>query len=120
MTNTISLAVFTVLLAIGQILFKQAGLSMRSQPLLEGFLHVARQPWLYAALVLYGFATILWVWILSRVPLTQAYPWVAAGVVIVPLLAIQIFDEKVSPIFWVGAALIAAGIIITQYAVKEI
>lgn len=108
------------MLAIGQLLFKQVGLSIRDQSLVDGVLSALRQPALYAALSLYGLATLLWIWILSRVPLTQAYPWVAAGVVIVPLLGLWVFGERVSFTFWVGVVLIVIGIVITQYSVKAL
>ena len=74
-----------------------------------------RDPVLYGALTLYGFATLLWIWILSRVPLSQAYPWIAVGTAIVPLLGWYLFDERVAPVFWVGVALIIAGILLVQY-----
>ena len=97
-------------------LFKQVGLSIRGQPLIDGLLLSTRQPGLYAALVLYGLATALWVWILSRVPLSTAYPWVAMGVIVVPILSWWVFDERLSATFWMGVAFIVVGIAITQYA----
>lgn len=115
--NFLSLAVFTTMLAVGQLLFKQVGLSIRDRSLTDGLLSVLRHPTLYAALALYGLATLLWIWILSRVPLTQAYPWVAAGVVIVPLLGLLVFGERVSFTFWIGVLFIVIGIIITQFSI---
>ena len=69
---------------------------------------------LWTALLLYGGSTLLWVWILSRIPLSQAYPWVALGSIIVPLGARLLFGEMVKPVFWLGAVMIAAGIVVTQ------
>lgn len=117
MINVVSLAIFTFILAMGQVLFKKVGLAMRGLPLGEGMAAVARGPALYAALMLYACATLLWIWILSRVPLSQAYPWVAVGMVIVPLLSWYLFDERIAPIFWLGVALIIAGVVVTQYGV---
>jgi multidrug transporter EmrE-like cation transporter len=111
-----SLAVFTLFLAGGQIFFKQVGLAVRNQPILAALLSIARQPALYAALTLYGLSTFLWIWILSRVPLMQAYPWVAANVAIVPLIGWFGFGEQVTPAFWLGVVLIIAGILLTQAA----
>lgn len=116
LTNVLSLALFTAMLAAGQLLFKQVGLSIRGQPLIDGLLLSTRQPGLYAALALYGLATALWVWILSRVPLSTAYPWVAMGVIVVPILSWWVFDERLSATFWMGVAFIVVGIAITQYA----
>jgi drug/metabolite transporter (DMT)-like permease len=118
-SNLIGLAIFSIMLAVGQLLFKQAGLSMRGMPLFDGLLSVARLPVFHAAIGLYALSTVLWVWLLSRVTLMQAYPWVSAGVVIVPLLSGLIFREKVIPAYWLGAALIVAGIAITQYSVRN-
>jgi drug/metabolite transporter (DMT)-like permease len=114
--DTGSLAVFTLILASGQILFKRVGLALQGQSGLDAILVAVRQPSLYAALVLYAAATLLWIWILSRVTLMQAYPWVAVGTIIVPLLGWLQFGERVAPVFWLGVALIIAGVGVTQYA----
>jgi multidrug transporter EmrE-like cation transporter len=119
MIKIASLVAFTFTLAIGQVLFKKAGLAMRGLPVRDGFLAVARQPAFYAALALYGGATFLWIWILSRVPLSQAYPWVALGTAIVPFLGWCIFGERLAPVFWVGVVLIMAGIIVIQYGIPN-
>jgi multidrug transporter EmrE-like cation transporter len=116
LTNILSLMLFTTMLAVGQLLFKKVGLSIQGQPLLDGLLTTARQPTLYAALFLYGLSTALWIWILSRVPLAVAYPWVAVGVAIVPILGWWLFGERLNLTFWMGVAFILVGIILTQYA----
>jgi drug/metabolite transporter (DMT)-like permease len=114
--DTGSLAVFTLILASGQVVFKRVGLALQGQSGLDAILVAVRQPSLYAALVLYAAATLLWIWILSRVTLMQAYPWVAVGTIIVPLLGWLQFGERVAPVFWLGVALIIAGVGVTQYA----
>ena len=113
MTNTLSLLAFTLLLAAGQLLFKKVGLELRAEST-GGAWRLLFSPMLYAALFLYGVATVLWIWILSRVPLSRAYPYVALGVVIVPLASLLVFGERVRPAFWFGTGLIVAGIIVTQ------
>jgi multidrug transporter EmrE-like cation transporter len=118
MVRFASLAVFALSLAAGQALFKKVGLVIRDQPFFDGLLLVARQPALYAALAFYGLSTLLWIWILSRVPLMQAYPWVAANMAIVPLIGWFAFGERVTPVFWLGVVLILAGILLTQLATR--
>lgn len=115
-TNILSLLAFTSMLAVGQLMFKHVGLSIQGQSLVDGLLMSARQPMLYVALVIYGLSTALWIWILSRVPLAVAYPWVAVGVAIVPILGWWFFDERLNVTFWMGVCLILIGIVITQYA----
>jgi drug/metabolite transporter (DMT)-like permease len=115
LTNIISLLTFTLTLAAGQLLFKQTALGIRGLSLAEVPVSLARMPSLYLALFLYGCSTLLWIWILSRMALAQAYPWIAVGMIIVPLLGVLIFGEKLAPLFWVGASLILVGMILTQY-----
>lgn len=103
MVRFVSLTVFALLLAAGQILFKRVGITIRDQPLVDGLLLVAREPEFYAALALYGFSTLLWIWILSRVPLMQAYPFVAVSMAIVPLIGWFAFSERVAAVFWLGS-----------------
>jgi multidrug transporter EmrE-like cation transporter len=119
MINVASLLVVTVTLAVGQVLFKKVGLSVRGLAVRDGLLAAAHEPALYAALALYGGATLLWIWILSRVPLSQAYPWVAVGTAIVPFLGWYWYDERLSPVFWVGVALIMVGILVIQYSIPS-
>jgi drug/metabolite transporter (DMT)-like permease len=118
-SNLIGLVIFTAVLATGQLLFKKAGLSMRGLPLRDGLLNLAQVPAFYAAIVLYTLSTFLWVWLLSRITLVQAYPWVATGVIIVPLLSMLIFGERVTSTYWLGAVLIVAGTILTQYSIQD-
>jgi drug/metabolite transporter (DMT)-like permease len=117
-TNIIGLAVLTLSLAAGQLLFKRVGLAMRGHPLVDGFLVAGRQPALYLALVLYGLSTLLWIWILSRVSLMQAYPWIAISIAFVLLAGWLFFGERVAPIFWIGVALILVGLFLTQLAAR--
>jgi multidrug transporter EmrE-like cation transporter len=53
--------------------------------------------------------------ILSRVPLSIAYPWIGVGVILVPMLAYLVYGERVNAMYWVGAVFVAVGIVLTQY-----
>lgn len=116
MTNYVWLAVFATMLASGQLFFKKVGLLMRGKPLHEGLVAIALSSDLYAALALYGAATMLWIWILSRVSLSQAYPWVALAMGLVPVMAAMVFHERVGALYWLGIALVMAGVFVTQIA----
>ena len=117
--NFVSLAILSTALAIGQVMFKRVGLAIRGQPPVDGLVSLLAKPAFYIVLIIYGFSTLLWVWILSRMPLSQAYPWVAVGMAIVPLLGWYVFGEQVRSLFWLGIVLIFIGIIITQYACQS-
>lgn len=113
--NQALLVVFALALAGGQLLFKRTADGLAGA---TGFAasieRVALSPSFYLALGLYAGSTLLWTWVLTRVPLSQAYPWAALGTAIVPLLAVLCFGERVRPGFWVGAALIMVGVVVTQ------
>lgn len=100
-------------MSIGQILFKKTALSMSSLGalgLIDGVLKAIFIPWLYMALCVYGLATIFWLYLLQRIPLTIAYPFSALAMIIVPILAIFIFGDKLSFSYWIGLFLIVSGI----------
>lgn len=113
--NQFYLLGFTVILAGGQVLFKKVALAIAGLAPAEALLVVVRSPMLYGALALYGLATLIWIWILTRVPLSQAYPWVAVGTAVVPFLGWYLFGERIGPVFWLGVALIIIGITFVQF-----
>ena len=119
MVNLISLAVFALSLAFGQLLFKKTAVAMSGRPFFEGLMAVLAEPLLYLALALYAATTLLWIWILSRVPLTQAHPFVAGAMILVPLLSVSLLGEKVNYVFWIGIALVTVGILLTQLGIGE-
>jgi drug/metabolite transporter (DMT)-like permease len=108
--GTLSLIIGTiVLLSAGQVLFKFAatGLQLTKPATLLSL------P-LLAALVLYGFATLAWLFVLSLVPLSTAYPFYGLGFLIVPILSWLILNEPFRPSVLLGGIVIAAGIVITS------
>jgi drug/metabolite transporter (DMT)-like permease len=113
-TDAPLLSFIAVSLAAGQYLFKRAGLSIQGQPIAKGLLSLAVSPSLYVALALYGGTTLLWIFVLSRVPITLAYPWIAAATAAVPVIGWLAFGEHVGPAFWVGFAMILIGLTLTQ------
>lgn len=62
------------------------------------------------ALVVYCGLTLLWVWILTRVPLSRAYPFVVLAFVFTPFLAWLLFDERIDVWYVAGMALILIGL----------
>jgi drug/metabolite transporter (DMT)-like permease len=107
------LVLYTVGTAVGQLLFKIASNEAMSQ---DGF----RPRFLfsnfsfYVAITLYGLLTIMWVWLLSQMPLSRAYPFLALSFIFTPLFAIAAFHEKLSINYVIGLALIICGLVLTQ------
>lgn len=105
----LSLILFTVFsLAAGQICFKLAAPAFYEFSIRSLF-----SPIFIVALVIYAVATVLWVIVLSRVPLTVAYPLIALSYLIVPLLARAFLGESLSWQTFAGAFVIMIGIVLS-------
>lgn len=76
-------------------------------------------PWAIGGILLYAISALFWLIVLSRVPLSVAYPIVAVGYVVVVLYSRFVFNEQVRWIAWVGLALIVVGVAITAQGLKS-
>ena len=68
----------------------------------------------FLASIVYAVSTGLWVWLLRYMDISKAYPFMALGFVIVPLLSVWLFNEKLSLPYMVGVSLIIAGVALTK------
>ncbi len=110
---------FVLLMCTGQILFKktalilsQANLAISLNKILETLIILIKIPYFFFALLVYASATLFWLFILQKIPLSLAYPFTALAMVIIPILSIFLFQEKLSFYYWVGASFIVIGIFI--------
>ena len=102
-----------LLLSLGQVLFKSAAAQLvLSQP----------STWvslpLLGALSVYAVATLLWLLVLSRVPLSVAFPFYGLAFLLVPALAAWLLHE---PLRWpvlLGGVVILCGIGITAWGAR--
>jgi len=105
--NYAILSICVLGLASGQILFKLSAHRMRSD---LAFWDLLRAPEFIGALVIYGFATIGWVSQLRTVNLSVAYPFMSLSFVVVPAASTILLHESIGPRYWLGVALIVAGL----------
>ena len=115
--QVIQLIGFTFIMSMGQLFFKKTALTISENTtnnagLIEGVSRAILTPWLYLALITYALATVLWLYILQRIPLTIAYPFSALAMILVPLLSIYFFSEKLTLSYFLGAFFIILGITI--------
>lgn len=92
--------------AIGQVFFKAAHSGNIDEPLL--LLFTRYETWV--GLMFYGLSAICWLWVLSRVQLSYAYPVLALSYPIVVALSAWLFSETVTPLHWIGVIVIVAGV----------
>ncbi len=113
MPTTVYVAVLinVLLLVCGQVLWKYeltniGGFSK------DNILQILTSGYFLSGLVLYGIATIIWLWILSKAALSRVYPMQSMAYVLGILAGILIFHEKFNLINWFGTILIVGGIIL--------
>ena len=101
--------IFSLTLAIGQILFKYAadysnGLSGNAiSKLLQNYV-------LFGAFAWYAASSLLYFYILTKAPLSRVYPFALAGSGVVPFLGWLVFGETIGIRFTAGYLLMMAGL----------
>jgi hypothetical protein len=65
---------------------------------------------LWIGLGLYGCSFLLWLWLLSFIPLRFAYPISATSLVIAPLLAGAITGDFPQARYWIGLGFVVGGL----------
>jgi drug/metabolite transporter (DMT)-like permease len=103
----------SALLVCGQMLFKftSRGKEISS---LSDVMKLLISPYMIAGIFLYGIATLLWVYILNKVPISYAYPIQSLAFPLVVMLAIPLFKEVVPVNRWIGITVILVGVIIAS------
>lgn len=99
---------FSFAIAFGQLLFK---LSAQTLAAANGSMveRIAHSPLLWFTFAWYGLSSVLWIFILMRVPLSQAYPFSLVGAAIVPIIATLVFKEPLSARYCIGGGFILVG-----------
>lgn len=114
MINYVLIIAVVATLAIGQLLFKSVGLRLGDR----GFMTLVEDRTtlmiFLASLMLYGVATIGWIWALRQVPLSTAYLFMSLGFILVPVISHYAFGEILNYKIFIGSALIIAGILVAS------
>lgn len=100
-------------LSFGQLLFKMAADDIKAR-LDYSYLSALLSPWFFGGIILYAGSTVLWVGVLMHVPLSRAYPFALLGAALVPILAVVVIGESLSPYYPLGMGLVILGIAIIQ------
>ena len=101
----------TLILVSGQFLWKMG--MMKQEPSFSSIGEIIKllfSPYILSGLTLYGFATVLWLFILTRVPLSVAYPVQSLAYIFAVFGAYFFFSE---PLGWtkiIGVMLIMIGV----------
>lgn len=107
------LLLYAALLTAGQGLFKLAAQQTKTHaagPVVYA-IQLLSSPMFLAACLLYALSTIIWVSLLTRFPLSQAYPLVIAiSILLTTILGTTIFKEALTLEKLFGLLLVGAGV----------
>ena len=100
-----------------QIILKKGMIAPRMQETLASgdipaiLLTVLTSPMIIGGLFCFGLSAVFWLFVLSKIPLSSAYPFVALGIGVTVIAGLTLFGETVSPNGAVGVGFIILGIL---------
>ncbi len=74
------------------------------------YLQALLNPYVWLGIGFYGLSAVIWLWVLSRLPVSVAYPMVSLGFVLTMLIGKFFLQENISWQAAVGGALILIGV----------
>ncbi|OZU88379.1 hypothetical protein CIL03_12075 [Virgibacillus indicus] len=107
--NYILLIINILFLVSGQMLWK-TGMSQIGPWGAGTLIDVIKSPYIIGGGMIYVFATVLWLYILTKMPFSIAYPFQSLAYVLGVFIGFAIFKETVTPTQWAGAAVIVFGV----------
>ncbi|WP_373155649.1 EamA family transporter [Clostridium sp. AUH-JLR23] len=101
----------TLMMVCGQILFKIGSNGKEITSLID-MIRLMFSPIVLIALCLYAGTTMLWLYILSKVDISFAYPIQALAFPVVMIVSAFIFHEQIPMLRWVGVIIIFIGVLL--------
>lgn len=83
-----------------------------SKAIIQYSIHVLTNYYIVAGLFGYLLSTLLWLYVLSRLPLSTAYPFVGLSIVLTSLFGVYYLQEPNSLIKVVGVLMVSIGVIL--------
>lgn len=125
MVGKVFVLIFTsaTLSALGQIALK-SGMSRDSvQRLFQGeasgldiALAIGMNSRVFLGLFLYGSGALVWLFVLAKVDVSQAYPFMGLGFVLTMVFAYFAFHEPIGLIRVLGTLMVAAGVVLVAHS----
>jgi len=119
-SNLIFIISSVLLNALAQILLKagmkQFGIIELKNNIIHTSVSIALNPYIITGFISYGVSIILWLWVLSKVDVSLAYPFQALGYIVVTILAWLIFQEDITLTRIIALIFISIGLIILAFS----
>ncbi|SMP72087.1 undecaprenyl phosphate-alpha-L-ara4N flippase subunit ArnE [Desulfonatronum zhilinae] len=106
MTSALLIALFLLINTTIAVLFKTIALG----PGGSSYMALVLEPRFYFACILFAAQAAIWLAVLRRLPLSQAYPFTSLNVVITLAIAAFFFNESITLGNLLGAVVIMAGV----------
>lgn len=114
----IGLALISIALgAVGQVILKLGANKLGSLSFTAGsfgadFIRIIKTPAILIGMFLFGLSSLLWIKVLTRADLSQAYPLVSVSYIIVAVLSFILLREQFSLQKVLGIGVIILGVIV--------
>jgi uncharacterized membrane protein len=110
---TYLLLIFNIfMLVCGQILWKIGMSKVNFQISLKGIINILFNPYIFSGGIIYIFATVIWLYLLSREQLSRVYPLQSLCYIVGAIAGIIIFNESISVCKMLGLLLICGGAVL--------
>ena len=121
-TNFIIIIISVLLNALAQ-LFLKFGMQQISpiaikNNLIQTSTLIILNPYIIVGFISYGISIVLWLWVLSKVDVSLAYPFQALGYILVTILAWLIFHEEINSLRICALIFITIGLIFLALSAK--
>lgn len=91
---------------------KPAMASALQNGLFDALIAALFSPLIWTGLLIYTLSVAMWLWVLSKVDLSVAYPFVGISFLVTMTFGAYLLNESVTPIRIIGTILIACGCVL--------
>ncbi len=102
-----------IIMTSGQLFFKRSADYINDNPNLQFPMYYLTNIWFYIAISLFVVSTFVWTQVLTKLPLSVAYPIVSFAYILTVMGAYFIFHERITHLGILGVFLIMTGITFT-------
>jgi drug/metabolite transporter (DMT)-like permease len=78
----------------------------------DGALAIVSTPFVWVGIALYGFSATSWLFVLAKVEVSLAYPFVGLGFLLTAALAVVFLGETMTLVRIIGTCLVAIGVVL--------
>ncbi len=114
--GSLALVLFSVVAAAGGQLLLKHGMQIATARARHSggslVIAAATTPWVFLGLTVFAISAVAWLAVLSRVPLSLAYPFNALGYLVILTASIVVLHERANLWTWAGTSLVVAGLVI--------